>query len=159
VNLPGGIQRMSLDIPGLVQTSLNLGILNTYDTEVKLVLAIRSSVGTEKDEVFSRVVSLITLLGGTVDRLGDYPAWEYNHNSKLRDLMTQVFEDQYGRKPVVQALHAGVECGLFAGKLPGLDCVSFGPDMMDIHTPQERLSVASVERTWNYLLEILKRLA
>jgi dipeptidase D len=159
LNLPGGIQRMSLDIPGLVQTSLNLGILNTYDTEVKLVLAIRSSVGTEKDEVFSRVVSLITLLGGTVDRLGDYPAWEYNHNSKLRDLMTQVFEDQYGHKPVVQALHAGVECGLFAGKLPGLDCVSFGPDMMDIHTPQERLSVASVERTWNYLLEILKRLA
>ena len=89
---------------------------------------------------------------------GDYPAWEYNPDSKLRDLMVEIFEEQYGCKPVVQALHAGVECGLFAGKLPGLDCVSFGPNIMDIHTTSERMDIASVQRTWKFTLEILKRL-
>lgn len=158
VNLPGGVQRMSADIEGLVQTSLNMGILTTSDGEVAMHFAVRSSVSTEKEEVLSRIECLIEMLGGTVERYGDYPAWEYNHESKLRDLMIKIFEQQYWRKPVVQALHAGVECGLFAGKLPGLDCVSFGPDMADIHTPQESLNIASVERTWKYLLEILKRL-
>ena len=72
--------------------------------------------------------------------------------------MTEVFEEQYGRKPVIQAIHAGLECGLFAGKLPGLDCISYGPDIKNIHTPQESLDVESVKRTWEYTLEILKRL-
>lgn len=158
VNLPGGVQRMSADIEGLVQTSLNMGILTTSDGEVAMHFAVRSSVSTEKEELLSRCECLIEMLGGTVERYGDYPAWEYNHDSKLRDLMIKIFDQLYWRKPVVQALHAGVECGLFAGKLPGLDCVSFGPDMADIHTPQESLNIASVERTWKYLLEILKRL-
>lgn len=158
LNLPGGIQRMSLDIEGLVQTSLNMGILTTEDSEVVMSFAVRSSVSTEKEEVVSRMVSLMTVLGGTVERVGDYPAWEYKKDSHLRDLMIEIFEEMYGRKPVVQALHAGVECGLFAGKLPGLDCVSFGPDMQDIHTTSECMSVESVRRTWEYTLEILKRL-
>lgn len=89
---------------------------------------------------------------------GDYPAWEYRHDSPLRDIMVDVFEEQYGRKPVIQALHAGVECGLFAGKLPGLDCVSFGPDMKNIHTSRESMDVASVQRTWRYVLGILEKL-
>ena len=89
---------------------------------------------------------------------GGYPAWEYRQDSPLRDLMIQIYEEQYGKKPVVQALHAGVECGIFSGKLEGLDCVSFGPDMKDIHTPKESMDVASVKRTWDYTLEILKRL-
>lgn len=157
-NLPGGIQRMSIDIQGLVQTSLNMGILKTLDNEVEMSFAIRSSLGTEKDEVISRLASLMGLLGGTVECTGDYPAWEYKQDSRLRDLMVQIFEEQYGHKPEVQAIHAGLECGLFAGKLPGLDCISFGPEMKDIHTTNERLNIASVQRTWNYVLEILKRL-
>lgn len=158
VNLPGGIQRMSVDIPGLVQTSLNMGILKTADDEVVMSYAVRSSVGTEKEEVLSRLTNLMDLLGGTMECAGDYPAWEYKRDSRLRDLMTEVFEQQYGRKPSVEAIHAGLECGLFAGKLPGLDCVSFGPDMKDIHTTKERMDIASVQRTWTYVLEILKRL-
>ncbi len=158
VNLPGGIQRMSLDIPGLVQTSLNMGTLKTEDGAAVMRFAVRSSVGTEKDELVSRLTNLMTLLGGTVECMGDYPAWEYKQDSLLRRLMIEVFKEQYGREPKVEALHAGVECGLFAGKLPGLDCVSMGPDMKDIHTPNERMDVASVQRTWNYVLEILKRL-
>ena len=89
---------------------------------------------------------------------GDYPAWEYRQDSPLRDLMKDIFTEQYGREPVIQALHAGVECGLFAGKIPDLDCVSFGPDMKDIHTTNESMDVESVKRTWEYTLEILKRL-
>lgn len=158
VNLPGGILRMSVDIPGLVQTSLNMGILKTEGAEVIMSFAVRSSVGTEKEEVVSRLENLMEILGGTVDCMGDYPAWEYKPDSKLRDLMIDVFEKQYGRKPQVEAIHAGLECGLFAGKLPGLDCISFGPDMKDIHTSSETMDIASVQRTWKYVLEILKRL-
>ena len=158
VNLPGGIQRMSADILGLVQTSLNMGILSTSEDEVTMRFAVRSSVGTEKEELCSRIASLMGILGGTVDRVGDYPAWEYRPDSRLRDLMVEVFTEQYGHEPEVQAIHAGLECGLFAGKLPGLDCVSIGPDMLDIHTTGERMSVASAQRTWEYILAVLKRL-
>ena len=158
VNLPGGIQRMSADIHGLVQTSLNMGILSTSEDEVTMSFAVRSSVGSEKEELCSRISNLMGVLGGTADRVGDYPAWEYRPDSRLRDLMVEVFTEQYGRRPEVQAIHAGLECGLFAGKLPGLDCVSIGPDMVDIHTTGERMSVASVQRTWEYILEVLRRL-
>ena len=158
VNIPAGVQRMSPDIPGLVQTSLNPGILTTSEAEVTLVFSVRSSVRSEKEALYNRLENLFTLLGGSVTRHGDYPAWEYRRDSRLRELMVQVFEQQYGRRPEVQAVHAGLECGLFAGKLPGLDCISFGPDMDDIHTTKERLNVGSVRRTWNYLLEVLKQL-
>lgn len=158
VCLPGGIQRMSTDVEGLVQTSLNLGILVTDDDEVRFSFAVRSSVETEKRELVNRILCLAGALGGTVSCKGEYPAWEYRQDSPLREKMVEVFEEQYGRKPVVQAIHAGVECGLFAGKLPGLDCVSYGPDMKDIHTPNESMDVESVRRTWDYTLEVLKRL-
>lgn len=158
VTLPDGIQRMSSDIEGLVQTSLNLGILSTDEKEVSMSFSVRSSVGTQKDELVDKIKCLMDSLGGNVTLSGDYPAWEYKENSKLKDLMIQVFEEQTGRKPVVQALHAGVECGLFAGKIEGLDCVSFGPDIKDIHTTAECMDAESVKRTWEYLLEILKRL-
>ena len=157
-NLPGGIQRMSLDIPGLVQTSLNMGILETKLDEIVMSFAVRSSVGSEKDELVSRLNSMMRLLGGTVELMGDYPAWEYMTDSKLRVLMIDVFKEQYGKEPEIQAIHAGVECGLFAGKMPGLDCVSMGPDMKDIHTPNECMSIDSVQRTWKFVLEVLKRL-
>ena len=162
---------MSHDIEGLVQTSLNLGKLDTvvldlekhtshrdYPMCVRFNYSLRSSISTEKEELADRIKCLAEALGGTVYLKGDYPAWEYKKDSPLRDLMTEVFEEQYGKKPVIQAIHAGVECGLFAGKLPGLDCVSYGPDIKNIHTPQESMDVESVKRTWEYTLEILKRL-
>ena len=158
VNMPVGIQRMSTDIPGLVQTSLNPGILTTRSEEVTLIFSVRSSAKTEKEALYSRLENLMALFGGSVTRHGDYPAWEYRRTSPLRDLMVRVFEQQYGRKPEVQAIHAGLECGLFSGKLEGLDCVSIGPDMDDIHTTKERLNAESVRRTWDYLLEVLRQL-
>lgn len=158
VNMPYGIQGMSSNIEGLVESSLNLGILKTTDTEVVLSYCVRSNIASRKQEMLDKITSLTELLSGYVTLTGDYPAWEYRQDSPLRDLMKDIFTEQYGREPVIQALHAGVECGLFAGKIPDLDCVSFGPDMKDIHTTNESMDVESVKRTWEYTLEILKRL-
>ena len=158
VNMPYGIQGMSSNIEGLVESSLNLGILKTTDTEVVLSYCVRSSIASRKQEMLDKITSLTELLSGYVTLTGDYPAWEYRQDSPLRDLMKDIFTEQYGREPVIQALHAGVECGLFAGKIPDLDCVSFGPDMKDIHTTNGSMDVESVKRTWEYTLEILKRL-
>lgn len=155
--MPNGIQTMSADIAGLVQTSLNLGVLNTHSDCLQASFCVRSSVATEKEMLKNRLVCLMEQLGGTVTFAGDYPAWEYKADSALRELMTAVFREQYGRDPKIEAIHAGLECGLFSGKLPGLDCVSIGPDMHDIHTPRERLSIASTQRVWKYVLEVLKR--
>lgn len=158
VNLPGGIQKMSFSIPGLVQTSLNLGIVRTKAEEVEISFSVRSSIESEKDALVQQITCLAESLGGKVSCEGEYPAWEYREDSPLREMMIRVYEEQYGKKPTIQALHAGVECGIFSNRLPGLDCVSFGPDMKDIHTPKESMDVASVARTWKYTLEILKQL-
>ena len=155
--LPNGVQTMSMDIPGLVQTSLNLGILRLEAEEAAATFAVRSSVATEKDMLCRRIECLANLLGGHVTYVGDYPAWEYKKDSKLRELVADVYEKQTGKKPVIEAIHAGLECGVFAGKLPGLDCISFGPNLEEIHTPRERMEVASVARTWNLICEVLRR--
>jgi dipeptidase D len=119
---------------------------------------VRSSISTEKEYLIEQLKSLTTALGGAVEIQGEYPAWEYRKDSPLRSLMVKIFTEQYGREPVIQALHAGVECGIFSSRLPGLDCVSYGPDMTDIHTTNESMDAASVKRTWEYTLAILKEL-
>ncbi len=156
--LPAGIQKMSIDIPGLVQTSLNLGILSSDVASASATFSVRSSVASEKEEMISRIRTLMKLLGGEVSVSGAYPAWEYKQDSKLREIMVEVFKRQYGKEPVLETIHAGLECGLFSEKLHGVDAVSFGPDMKDIHSPREAMDVASVERTWKYLLEVLRNL-
>ena len=95
---------------------------------------------------------------GNYSQMGEYPAWEYKADSKLRGVMVETYTRMFGKEPTVVAIHAGLECGLLSEKLPGLDCVSIGPDMQDIHTSREKLSIASTKRTWDFLLEILKEL-
>ena len=158
LNLPCGIQRMSTLVPDLVQTSLNPGILQVGAQQAVIRYCVRSSVESEKQALLSRMRNLTELLGGRLELAGDYPGMEYRRDSKLRELMIEVYEEQYGEKPVVEAVHAGVECGIFASKIPDLDCVSFGPELTGIHTTAEAMSVSSVQRVWEYLLEILKRL-
>ncbi len=155
---PDGVQVMSADIEGLVQTSLNLGVLYTQDEQVVASFCIRSSVDSQKMMLLHRLESLARLLGGECVVSGVYPGWAYRQESPLRDLMTEVFAQQYGYEPKVEAIHAGLECGLFAGKIPGLDCVSFGPDLCEIHTPRERMSISSVQRIWAFLVELLRRM-
>lgn len=155
---PNGIQAMSQDIPGLVESSLNMGILLLHADHFQMTVSLRSSVNRDKEQMRQQLAAIACQFGGEFSTRGDYPAWEYRKDSPLRQTMVEVYTDLYGKKPVVQAIHAGLECGLFSDKLPGLDCVSFGPDIHDIHTPRERLSIDSVQRTWEYLLAILKAL-
>lgn len=154
---PNGVQSWSQDIEGLVQTSLNLGIV-TLDEELTMTFAVRSSVNREKRELLARLEEMAHACGGTYSQMGDYPAWEYRKDSHLRDTMVPLYREMFGKAPQVVAIHAGLECGILSDKLPGLDCVSIGPEMHDIHTSREKLSIASVERTWRFLLELLKRL-
>ncbi len=156
--LLNGVQVMSADMPGLVESSLNLGILVTEKERICASYCVRSSVESAKNAMTEKLRCLTVQLGGSVEVSGDYPGWAYRPDSPLRALMTQVFREQYGREPEVSAVHAGLECGLFAGKLPGLDCVSFGPDLPEIHTCRERMHIASVGRVWNMVVEVLRRM-
>ena len=115
-------------------------------------------MASDKEELYERLVCLTESLGGKVNRSSDYPAWEYVEDSKLRILMGDTYREMYKKEPVMEVIHAGVECGLFSEKMPGLDCVSYGPDIFDIHTPQERLSISSTKRIYEYTVEVLKRL-
>ena len=153
---PNGIQSMSLEIENLVKTSLNLGILKTEANCVTASFCVRSSVFTEKQALTDRLELLTESLGGTMTLEGDYPPWEYMRESKLREIMTDVFKKMYNKEPIIEAIHAGIECGILSGSMPGLECVSIGPDIMDIHTPSERMSISSVKRVWEYMLEVLK---
>lgn len=160
---PNGVRRMSDDMEGMVLTSLNLGILNLIDTEdgkktIRICYCIRSGMRSQKEELIEEIRSLMKLVGGDLSISGDYPAWEYVKSSKLISLMSKRFETMFGKKPVVESVHAGVECGIFAGKIAGLDCVSIGPNMHGIHTTSETLFVSSVKRTYAFVLDVLEHL-
>ena len=154
---PNGVQAWSKDIEGLVQTSLNLGIAKLGE-RFSACFSVRSSINTEKQELLEQLKTLAGFYEASYSQSGEYPAWEYRKDSRLRDTMVRVYREMFGREPKVLAIHAGLECGILGEKLPGLDCVSIGPQMYDIHTSREKLDVASTERTWRFLLEVLKAL-
>lgn len=156
--VPNGVQTMSAEIPGLVQTSLNLGILKTSETELYSASCVRSSVESQKKMLVDRIRCLGEMLGAEVTAQGDYAGWEYRPDSPLRNLLAEVFEEQNGYQPKIEAIHAGLECGVLISKMPGLDCISIGPDITEIHTVKERLHIASTQRLWNLVTETLKRM-
>ncbi len=155
--MPWGVQHMSTEIEGLVETSLNPGIMKLEEDAFTLCFAIRSSVTSRKYELASRLAFITEFFGGEVGIHGDYPAWEYRAKSSMRNLMAGTYRELFQEEPRLEAIHAGLECGIFSGKIENLDCISFGPDNFDIHTPQERLSISSTEKVWKLLLEFLKR--
>lgn len=154
---PNGVQCYSKDIEGLVQTSLNLGVAK-LDESFRATFSVRSSVNQEKQELLNKLRELAAFYNGTYEQMGEYPAWEYKKESALRDTMVSIYREMFHKDPEVLAIHAGLECGLLSDLLPGLDCVSIGPQMHDIHTSREKLEIASTERTWKFLLEVLKNL-
>lgn len=154
--MPNGIQAMSADVKGLVETSLNLGMLRLLSEHIRLTYAVRSSLESGKEAVRRKMSAVCALAGAEMEIRGDYPGWAYRQDSPLRDKMIRIYEKMYGEKPRVEAIHAGLECGLLSGKIPDLDCISYGPDMKGIHTTEEVLSISSVKRVWEYLLEILR---
>ena len=155
---PNGVQMMSPEVPGLVQTSLNLGRVTTEADALAARFMVRSSVNSQKDETTARVAALCRTLGGTVEIPASYSAWEYRADSPLRERMVEAFRRVYGSEPKIEALHAGLECGILSGKMPRLDCISYGPDLLNIHTPRERLRIASTQRVWALTLEALRLL-
>ena len=149
---------MSEDIPGLVETSSNLGIISSNGERVKFCVSLRSSKNEEKAKLLSHVEYVAKQYEAQVSRHGEYPAWEYKNKSKLCELMQKNHFDIYGCEPKIVTIHAGLECGIFAGKIKDLECVSIGPDNYGIHTTEERLSVSSTVRVWEYLKALLKNM-
>ena len=156
--IPNGVKAMSLDIKGLVETSNNLGVIKIKDDVVKFNCATRSSVLTRKKMLISEMKILANLVKAKHSVSGDYPAWEYKEESFVRDVFVKTYKDMYGKTPKVDAIHAGLECGLLIEKMPYLDMISFGPNISGAHTPEEKLSISSTKRVWEFLLNVLENL-
>ncbi len=155
---PNGIMAMSSDIPNMVETSLNLGRVFVDNEYMHAGFLVRSSVEAEKQKLLARLETLASNYGGKVVVDGVYPAWEYVRDSAFRDGVISVYRNLYKRDPQVLTIHAGLECGILQGKMPGLDAISIGPNILDIHSPSERLDLRSTERTINLVLKILETL-
>lgn len=153
--MPNGVQTMSMDLPGLVETSLNMGVVKIDEEGIFLCFSVRSSLASAKDFVGAKLKQFAEMLGGTAGYHGEYPGWSYARESKLRDLCVKVYKEQYGEEPKIDVIHAGLECGILSSKIEGLDCISIGPDMFDVHTPDEKISISSVARVWEFVKAVL----
>lgn len=156
--LPDGVQTMSTQIPELVETSMNLGIFEMNADVAIYHLSLRSSVAYELQGLSKKVKQLAAFVGAVAESGSDYPAWEYRAESKLRELFCETYSLLYDEKPRTAAIHAGLECGLFCEKLPNTDMISIGPNMQDIHTPKERLEIASTVRVYRVLERMLSNI-
>ena len=156
--IPNGIVTNSVEIEGLVESSTNLGVVITEGDTVIYDSAIRSSVASLKDEIVLRSKTIAELFGAVFETTASYPEWQYDNESAVRGVCQEVYKRMYGKDAKIVAIHAGVECGLFNEKLGKLDMISFGPNLYDVHTPEEHMSISSVKNTYEYLLEILKEL-
>ena len=157
--VPNGVMGNAKHIEGLVETSLNLGIVQMEEGTIRFASAVRSSVATRKAEILAKLRILAENFGMVFEVKGDYPAWQYDSKSRLRELAVDLYEKMYNKSPKVTAIHAGLECGFISEKCPGLDMISIGPDLEHIHSPEERLSISSTGRVYEYILQLLENLA
>ena len=154
--LPNGIQRMSVSIENMPETSLNLGICKLSNQGLFLQYAVRSAYASARDDLDRKLRVIATYFGAEVNFGGEYPAWEYNETSPFRDKMVHIYEEMFGETPKIDTIHAGLECGLLSDKIKNLDAVSMGPNILDIHTTDERLDIASTERMYRYIRQVLE---
>jgi len=157
-NFPNGVQKREPEMELQIRTSLNLGVIRTNQDTLDFVFLVRSSKDSEKNYLIEKLKSITEIFGGNVEVSGVYPGWTYKKESQLRDVLVEEYYKLYGENPVVEGIHAGLECGIFASAIEGLDVVSIGPQMYDIHTTNEKLSISSTERTWKLILNTLERL-
>ena len=155
--VPQGVQAMNVDFPGLVQTSLNLGIMGMEADGLHFSISVRSCIASQKAMMVQRLRALLELSGGTMSPRSDYPGWQYARQSELREDVLAAWQAVSGQEGKIEATHGGLECGLFIEKIPGLDAVSLGPELHDVHSVKERLSVPSTRRVYELVLELLKR--
>lgn len=156
--MPHGIMGQSMQIEGLVETSLNVGVVQLQQENFKLIVSIRSSMPTKKELMKRKIDTVCKYIGAKCVLTGDYPAWVYASESDLRDKAVDVFEKMYNKKPEIKAIHAGLECGFILEKMPGVDMIAFGPNVYDIHSPEERASISSMARVYEYLVTLLKEM-
>ena len=156
--LPNGVIKMSEEINGLVETSLNLGILATKNLEVSLKFALRSKKEASLHNLTDEVLNLGKKHICETETSGFYPPWEYNPDSPLRELYKTCFNEVFNKEICVEAIHAGLECGIFANKIKGLDCISVGPNLFDVHTTNEKLDIISAIKTFNLILKVLDKI-
>ncbi|WP_343290153.1 aminoacyl-histidine dipeptidase [Turicibacter bilis] len=154
--IPYGPQTMSANIPGLVESSSNIGVVEMDENEIEFNSAIRSSVSSLKREINHRIQAIANLTGATMELIADYPEWEFETESKVREIMKDVYQEMFGKELEVSAIHAGLECGFLSQKLGKIDMISIGPDITGAHTPKESLSIPSTERVYNFLCDVLK---
>ncbi len=157
--LPNGVIEMDPNVKDLPQTSLNMGVVRLDEDALRVITLVRSSINSQKKFVVEKVKAVAALADAEVEIPSTYPAWEYEAESPFRDLVAELYEKETGKKPQIAIIHGGLECGLLAGKMKGLSCVSIGPDMQAIHTPDEKLSIASTARTWEFVTAILRACA
>ena len=153
-----GILAMSQDIEGLVETSSNLASVKKNDNEITIVTSQRSSIGSARDNMSDTIQAVFKLAGAQVESNDGYPGWKPNPKSELLKIAVDSYKRLFGKEPKVKAIHAGLECGLFSEKYPGLDMVSFGPTLRGVHSPDEKLLIPTVEMVWNHLIDILKNI-
>ena len=158
LEVPNGIQTMSADLPGLVESSLNLGILRTEKEKVTMTWAVRSSVKSLKELICDKLERLTLRVGGEITWHGDYPEWTFNPDSRICRLCSEVYKEQTGKDAEIATIHAGLECGLLSEKMPKLDMVSMGPNIYAIHTSREHMDIASVERSYRLVQEVIRRI-
>ena len=156
INMPNGVQVMSSEIEGLVESSLNLGIFHTLEDTVEFYTSVRSSKSSYKYFLGNKLNYMISFLGGDYVMRWEYPAWEYKKDSPLRDHFQKLYNELYGKDMKVEAIHAGLECGLIYEKMPGIDIVSIGPDITAVHTIEERVNISSTIRVYQFLERIIE---
>lgn len=153
-----GVYEMSIDLPGLVETSSNLASVHFVDNQMKIVTSQRSSIGSQREAMSHTVAAPFRLIGATVNTGDGYPGWKPNPDSKLLKVAVETYKQLFGKEPKVKAIHAGLECGLFSEKYPGLDMISFGPTLRGVHSPDEALLIPTVDMIWQHILTILKEI-
>ena len=156
--LPDGVQYMSKDIEGLVQTSLNNSVILENDGKLVLTTSVRSASSSSLREILNRVTIIANRMGAVAREYSAYPAWQYEAVSPLRDIAEKIYVEMYGKEPNITSIHAGLECGLLKGILPNTDMISYGPSIFDAHTPKEHMYISSVERVWEYTKKLLAAL-
>ncbi|WP_243350150.1 aminoacyl-histidine dipeptidase [Parabacteroides sp. FAFU027] len=158
VGVRNGVARMNPGLPGVVESSSNLAIVETESGKTTVNILIRSSLETMKEALASSLESVFLLAGAKVEFSGDYPGWAPNPDSPILKTMKSVYLNLYGKEPTINVIHAGLECGIIGAVYPGMDMISFGPTLKFPHSPDEKVNIPSVERYWNYLVAVLENI-
>lgn len=153
---PNGVIRMSDSVEGLVETSLNVGIIEMNDSEITMIMLVRSSVESAKDDLVETLLSIYKLAGMKAGRSGGYSGWNPDMGSPILSTMRAKYNDLYGKQPEIMAIHAGLECGIIGGKYTNLDMISVGPTICYPHSPDEKVNIASVAKFWDFLVAVVE---